>query len=52
MSTQIFELRKAKIRKEHEALLSRKNEEIFSTNGIFSRHLNPVLTREHFPMEV
>ncbi len=51
MSTQIFELRKAKIRKEHEALLSRKNEEIFSTNGIFSRHLNPVLTREHFPME-
>lgn len=51
MSTQIFEQRKDKIRREHEALLGKENEEIFSTNGIFSRHLNPVLTREHFPME-
>lgn len=51
MSTQTFEQRKDKIRREHEALLSRKNQEIFSINGIFSRHQNPVLTREHFPMK-
>ncbi|MEN8227088.1 MAG: glycosidase [Bacteroidota bacterium] len=47
----LFQERKNAIRKEHEALLSRKNEELFSTNGIFNRHNNPVLTRDHFPME-
>jgi len=51
MSKEFFKKRKDTIRKEYEALLSRKNEEIYSTNGIFSRHQFPVLTREHFPME-
>ncbi len=51
MKKEIFESRKKQIRREHEELLTRKNEELFSTNGIFSRHLYPVLTRDHFPME-
>lgn len=47
----LFEERSRAIRKEHEALLSRKNEKLFSTNGIFHRYKNPILTRDHFPME-
>lgn len=51
MNLELFNQRKTKIQKEHEALLSRKNEKVFSTNGIFNRFKNPVLTRDHFPME-
>ena len=47
----LFKERQDKLRKEHEALLSRKNKELYSTNGIFSRYQHPILTREHFPME-
>jgi len=47
----MFDRRVSAIREEHEALLNRKNEEIFSTNGIFSRYRYPVLTRDHFPLE-
>ncbi len=47
----LFQERKETIRKEHEEFLNRKNEEIFSTNGIFHRYKNPVLSRDHFPME-
>lgn len=46
-----FEKRLDTIRKEHEALLNRKNRELFSTNGIFSRYQYPILTRDHFPLE-
>ena len=51
MKNDLFRARMDAIRQEHEALLSRKNEEIFSTNGIFSRYRYPVVTRDHFPME-
>jgi len=47
----LFQQRKKTIRNEHEGLLNRENEKIFSTNGIFHRYKNPVLTRDHFPME-
>ena len=47
----LFQERKETIRKEHEEFLNRKNEEIFSANGIFHRYKNPVLSRDHFPME-
>jgi len=47
----IYNSRQDIIRKEHEALLSRNNKELFSTNGIFIRYKYPVLTRDHFPME-
>jgi 4-O-beta-D-mannosyl-D-glucose phosphorylase len=47
----LFQERKETIRNEHEELLNRENEKIFSTNGIFHRYKNPVLTRDHFPVE-
>lgn len=51
MNQNLFDQRKSTIEKKHEAFLSRKNEELFSTNGIFSRFQYPILTRDHFPME-
>jgi 4-O-beta-D-mannosyl-D-glucose phosphorylase len=51
MNVTLFEKRKQTICKDHEALLGRKNEELFSTNGIFSRYKYPILTRDHFPLE-
>jgi 4-O-beta-D-mannosyl-D-glucose phosphorylase len=45
-----FETRKAVIEKTHNELLYKKNEELFSTNGIYSRYKNPILTREHVPL--
>jgi len=47
----LYQKRLDTIRKEHEALLNRKNREIYSTNGIFSRYQYPILTRDHFPLE-
>jgi 4-O-beta-D-mannosyl-D-glucose phosphorylase len=46
----LFQERKLRIEQEHKALISLKNEELFSTNGIFSRYKNPVLTRNHIPL--
>lgn len=51
MKQHLFEERRSRIEQEHEALLSRRNEKLFSTNGIFSRYRHPVLTRDHFPLE-
>ncbi len=51
MAETLFQQRLDIIRKEHKRLISKVNEEIFSTNGIFNRYKNPVLTRNHFPME-
>ena len=34
---------------EYEALITRKNEEITSSNGIFCRYQNPVMTAAHIP---
>jgi 4-O-beta-D-mannosyl-D-glucose phosphorylase len=46
-----FRERMQRIRQEHEALLSRKNEKLFSVNGIYERYRYPVLTRDHVPLE-
>lgn len=50
MSTSLFESRKATIEQEHETLVTRPNEAAFSTNGIYNRHKNPILTRDHIPL--
>ncbi len=46
----LFDERKAVIEAQHEALLSEKNEMLFSINGIYNRYKKPVLTREHVPL--
>ncbi|MCK5134993.1 MAG: glycosidase [Bacteroidales bacterium] len=51
MKEKLFQERMDTIRKKHEALISRKNEQLFSVNGIFNRYKNPILTRDHFPLE-
>ncbi|WP_044480225.1 glycoside hydrolase family 130 protein [Paenibacillus antibioticophila] len=49
MST-LFEQRKEQIEDCYEALISRKNEALFSENGIYERYANPVLTHAHAPL--
>jgi len=36
--------------RDHETLLSRKNKKTDTTNGIYQRYINPVLTGEHAPL--
>jgi len=50
MSNGLFQERITIIRKESETLLSVINQKCFSTNGIFNRYNNPVLTRNHIPI--
>lgn len=49
MST-LFEQRKQMIQHRYEALITRKNQPLFSENGIFERYANPVLTGSHAPL--
>jgi len=51
MTNQLFNERLARIRSEFEELTGRKNEKLFTTNGIFNRYRYPVLTRDHVPLE-
>jgi 4-O-beta-D-mannosyl-D-glucose phosphorylase len=43
--------RKQRIALEYEALITRSNEPLPSTNGIFARYQFPVLTRGHVPLD-
>jgi 4-O-beta-D-mannosyl-D-glucose phosphorylase len=51
MNTSLFTERLKKISGEHEVLLARKNEAIFSENGIYSKYKYPIVTRHHIPLE-
>jgi 4-O-beta-D-mannosyl-D-glucose phosphorylase len=50
MGNEIFTSRYERIKAEHEKLLQEKNEALFSTNGIYSRYKQPILTRNHVPL--
>lgn len=47
---QVFEDRLKRIKTEHKALIEKKNFEQFSTNGVYARYDNPIITREHIPL--
>ncbi len=49
MDEQQFEQRWQLLNLEYERLIRRKNEEIASANGIYSRFKYPVITRDHIP---
>ncbi len=51
MNTSLFTERLKKISREHELLLTRKNEALFSENGIYSKYKYPIVTRHHIPLE-
>jgi 4-O-beta-D-mannosyl-D-glucose phosphorylase len=46
----LFKERIKIISEQHEAHLTKKNEKLFSQNGLYSKYKNPVLTREHAPI--
>ncbi len=50
MKTNIFQQRLLALKTKHAELLAQKNTPLFSENGIYQRHLNPVLTRNHIPL--
>ena len=50
MQQEIFQQRLQQITNAHEHLILRPNEELFTTNGIYSKFKYPVLTREHIPL--
>jgi 4-O-beta-D-mannosyl-D-glucose phosphorylase len=50
MSNNSFSSRYRHIQAMHAQLLQKPNEALFSTNGIYSRYKNPILTREHIPL--
>lgn len=50
MAENQFEERKARLISLHEALIARKNERLFSVNGIYERYRFPILTRDHVPL--
>ncbi len=50
MSSDLFTERKMRIENEHHALITRQNKPLFSTNGVYSRYTNPILTRDHVPL--
>lgn len=46
-----FSQRLTQLKKDHEALLTRKNEKEENSNGIYTRYKYPVLTAEHAPLK-
>lgn len=51
MAISLYNERRAQIEREHEELLSRPNEMLFSVNGVYNKYANPVVTREHVPLK-
>jgi len=51
MKANLFKERMDIVREAHEELLQKKNEKIFSINGIYNRYRYPILTRDHVPLE-
>lgn len=50
MDQAIFKERYSRVSEAHRELLSKPNKAIFSTNGIYERYENPILTRDHIPL--
>lgn len=50
MQNDLFSSRYQHIQAVHEQLLQKPNEVLFSTNGLYSRYKNPILTRDHIPL--
>ena len=45
-----FNTRYEKIKSQYSQLLQKDNKAIFSVNGVFNRYENPILTRNHIPL--
>ncbi len=47
---EIFTDRLEKLQNDQNSLINKKNEALFSVNGIYNRYKNSILTREHIPL--
>ena len=45
-----FDKRLIELQNRQNYLFNKKNKPIFSENGIYSRHKNPIITRDHIPL--
>jgi 4-O-beta-D-mannosyl-D-glucose phosphorylase len=50
MADKHFEERKAHLARKQDELIARKNEQLYSDNGIYHRYRYPILTRDHVPL--
>ncbi len=50
MKQELLQKRMRKIKEEHRNLLEKTNKKLFSTNGIYHRYRNPIITRDHIPL--
>ena len=47
---ELFKTRLERVKAEFKVLSEKKNEKLFSLNGIYNRYKNPIVTREHIPL--
>jgi len=47
---ELFNTRLKKVKSAFKALNEKKNEKLFSSNGIYNRFKNPIVTRDHIPL--
>ena len=45
-----FDKRMIELQNRQNYLFNKKNKPLFSENGIYSRHKNPIITRDHIPL--
>lgn len=50
MNKEEFEIRLKKLNDEHEKLITKKNEKVDLSNGIYDLHKNPIITGNHAPL--
>ena len=50
MSNSLFKSRLESLKEKHNKLVQKTNNKLFSDNGIYSRYENPILTRNHIPL--
>ncbi len=51
MTNSLFDNRLKEIKEQHSALLSKSNSKLFSVNGVYNRYENPIVTRDHLPLD-
>ena len=47
---ELFNSRLEQVKSNYKSLVEKPNEKLFSSNGIYNRYKNPVLTRNHIPL--
>ena len=51
MTNTLFDNRLKEIKDQHSALITKSNTKLFSVNGVYKRYENPIVTRDHLPLD-